>query len=126
MAKLTAKKILLVEDDEISQFLIEKMVSVLGYKIQIAANGVEAMQIVLLQEYQLILMDIEMPVLSGYETCRKFRESGVPWLSTVPIIGISANPLETGKTYAEKGMNGYITKPILESDLLETIQKYLS
>jgi CheY-like chemotaxis protein len=125
MGSLREKKILLIEDDEISQFLIEKMISVLGCKVQVAPNGVEAMGIVMLEQYDMILMDIEMPVISGYETCRRFREAGLDWLSEVPIIGISANPLESSTLYLEKGMNAFIHKPIMESELLETIKKYL-
>ncbi len=125
MDHLRDKKILLVEDDEVSQFLLQKMLSVLGCKIQIVANGVEALQMVMLEEYDLIVMDIQMPVISGFETCRRLREAGVPWLKSVPIIGISANPSESIDYFAEKGMNAYISKPIHESDLLDTIKKHL-
>ncbi len=119
-------KILIVEDDDISQFLISKMVNDIGHQFILASNGVEALEILEKETFDLILMDIEMPVISGYETTRRIRMSNNSQLSQIPIIGISANPLENDvKPFLEKGMNDYISKPIHELELSQKIDNQL-
>ncbi len=119
-------KILIVEDDDISQFLISKMVNDIGHQFILASNGVEALEILEEISFDLILMDIEMPVISGYETTRRIRMSNNSQLSQIPIIGISANPLENDvKPFLEKGMNDYISKPIHELELRQKIDNQL-
>jgi two-component system sensor histidine kinase/response regulator len=119
-------KILIVEDDDISQFLISKMIMDLGHQYTIASNGVEALEVLEKDIFDLILMDIEMPVISGYETTRRIRSSNNSELSRIPIIGISANPLENDvKPFLDKGMNDYISKPIHELELKQKIDNQL-
>ena len=69
------KKILLVEDDDISQFLIKKMLENLSLDVTIVSNGIEALSILSQEKFHLILMDIEMPVISGYETIRRIQKN---------------------------------------------------
>ncbi len=119
-------KILIVEDDDISQFLISKMIMDLGHQYIIASSGVEALEVLENERFDLILMDIEMPIISGYETTRRIRSSNNSELSHIPIIGISANPLENDvKPFLEKGMNDYISKPIHELELKQKIDNQL-
>lgn len=122
----TSYKILIVEDDDISQFLISKMIKDLGCSCAIASNGVEALELLEKETFDLILMDIEMPVISGYETTRRIRSSNNSELSHIPIIGISANPLENDvKPFLDKGMNDYISKPIHELELKQKLDNQL-
>ncbi len=119
-------KILIVEDDDICQFLISKIVQNIGYEFTVASNGVEALEILEKENFDLILIDIEMPIMSGYETTRRIRISNNSQLSQIPIIGISANPLENDvKPFIEKGMNDYISKPIYELELKQKIDNQL-
>lgn len=119
-------KILIVEDDDISQFLISKMIMDIGHQYTIASSGVEALEVLEKESFDLILMDIEMPIISGYETTRRIRSSNNSQLSHIPIIGISANPLENDvKPFLEKGMNDYISKPIHELELKQKIDNQL-
>lgn len=123
---LPNNRILIVEDDDISQFLINKMMTDLGYHTFIVSNGIEALEILESEKFDLILMDIEMPIISGYETTRRIRSSNITQLSQIPIIGISANPLENDvKPFLEKGMNDYISKPIHELELKQKLDKQL-
>lgn len=113
------KKILVVEDDDISQFLIKKMLENLSFDVTIASNGIEALEILAEQKFDLILMDIEMPVISGFETVRRIQSSNFDNESkNTPIIGISANPFENNKdVYLNQGLKDYITKPISQEEL---------
>lgn len=121
-----SKKILIVEDDEISQFLIKKMLDDLSYESIVASNGIEALEILEVEEFDLIFMDMEMPILSGLETVKRIREAGNIKYTNIPIIGISANPFENRlHNYKETGLNDYITKPVLEQVLLEKIENQL-
>lgn len=126
------KCILVVEDDDISQFLISKMLEGLGYAVKIASNGPEALEILKSNYFDVILMDIEMPVISGYETIRRLKSGDYPNnIKNIPIIGISANPFEDNEEiYLEHGMNAYISKPIQVDDLntkiLELVQKKIA
>lgn len=117
-------RVLIVEDDDISQFLLKKMMDDLGYGCEIVSNGLEAIAILEKDTFDVILMDIEMPIISGFETTRRIRNSPLSHLHTIPIIGISANPFETElQPYIDKGMNDYISKPIHELELLQKLEK---
>lgn len=119
-------KILVVEDDEISQFLLTKMLGDLGYESNIASNGVEALELLKNEVYGLVFMDMEMPILSGFETVQLIRNSENSILKNIPIIGISANPFESELDYyIKKGLNDYISKPISESNLREKLNNQL-
>ncbi len=119
-------RILIVEDDDISQFLINKMMTDLGYHTFIVSNGIEALEVLETEKFDLILMDIEMPIISGYETTRRIRNSNITEMSQIPIIGISANPLENDAIpFIEKGMNDYISKPIHELELKQKLDNQL-
>ncbi len=119
-------RILIVEDDDISQFLINKMMNDLGYHSYIVSNGIEALEVLESEKFDLILMDIEMPIISGYETTRRIRASNNTEMSKIPIIGISANPMENDpEPFIEKGMNDYISKPIHELELKQKLDKQL-
>lgn len=120
------RRILIVEDDDISQFLIKKMMDDLGFSAQIVSNGIEAISILENETFDAILMDIEMPIISGFEATRRIRNSHLTHLHHIPIIGISANPFETDlQPFVDKGMNDYISKPIHELELLEKLEKQL-
>lgn len=117
-------RVLIVEDDDISQFLLKKMMDDLRYDCEIVSNGLEAISILEKDTFDVILMDIEMPIISGFETTRRIRNSPLSHLQTIPIIGISANPFETElQPFIDKGMNDYISKPIHELELLQKLEK---
>ncbi len=122
----SANRILVVEDDEISQFLIMKMMSDLGFSAEICSNGPDAIELLQKEHFDLVLMDIEMPIISGFETTRRIRNIENEWLKNIPIIGISANPFENElQPYLDRGMNDYISKPIHEPELMKKIESLL-
>ncbi len=111
--------ILLVEDNEISQMVAVGILEPLGIKVRVVENGQGAMDISKTEAFDLILMDIEMPDINGYEATKSIRMHS----TDVPIIGMSAHASEEyrGKCL-EAGMNDSLSKPIDAADLLEKVR----
>ncbi len=114
--------ILLVEDNEISQMVAVGILEPLGMTITVAENGREAVEHLRAESFDLILMDIEMPDINGYEATKTIREQGCD----VPIIGMSAHATEEYQQKClEAGMNDSLSKPIDAADLLEKIRTWI-
>jgi CheY-like chemotaxis protein len=122
----TGSKILLVEDNEINQQLIVELLRDTGVTVDIANNGQEALEkiTVAVTAYDLALMDIQMPVMDGYETTRRIRAE--QRFSTLPIIAMTAHAMkEEQQRIAAIGIQGYITKPIDARTTLNIMNRYL-
>lgn len=116
------KTILIIEDTELNIDLLTQLLED-EYKLLIAKDGSQGVNMALEKKPDLILMDISLPVIDGYEATRKIRES----LHTTPIIGLSAHAMDGHKQKAEDaGCNDYLTKPVNDSLLFEMLNKYLS
>lgn len=116
--------ILLVEDNHINQVVAGEMLKLLGVTFDIAEDGQQAVtKIVNSPQYDLVLMDIQMPVMDGYEATRTLRKQGH---STLIICGLSANAMKQDYVKAkEAGMNDYIVKPLKQNLLEDLVAKYL-
>jgi CheY-like chemotaxis protein len=115
-------KILLVEDNVINQLVAQSVLNEFGFHTDVADNGKQALQKLKTGNYDLVLMDIQMPEMSGYDVTRYIRSKFPKPLSQIPIIAMTAN---AGKTDAEKclkaGMDDYISKPFDENNLYSKI-----
>lgn len=124
---ISTQRILLVEDNEDNQFIIEMMLSDTPYLVDIVENGEMACQQVMGQEYALILMDMQMPVMDGYTATRMIRK----WEKDqerfpIPIIALTAHSLKEDQLKSlDAGCNFHLTKPINLQHLLETIETYV-
>ena len=100
-----------------------------GFSTEVAENGKIAVDMVRRSEpgyYQLVLMDIQMPEMNGYEATREIRRLEDKELASIPILAMSANAFEEDKQEAMKcGMNGHISKPIDVKTLLETLDSII-
>ena len=116
--------ILLVEDNNINQLVTGEMLTNLGLTFDIAEDGKQAVQkLENAPQYDLVLMDVQMPVMDGYEATRQLRERG---FTDVPIIGLSANAMKEDRQSAmDAGMNDYLTKPIKQKSLIGMLRRYL-
>jgi len=115
--------ILLVEDNTENQRLITKSIRKIGLTSDIAENGKTGVEKALSGNYNLILMDIQMPVMGGLEAIRKLRDNGY----TVPIIGITANAMQEDKNSCfAAGADNYLTKPLDFSHFYEVLSTYLT
>ncbi len=123
--QVTASKgnILVVEDNEINQLVISELLKQLGYHAVMAQNGLEALELADRQAWKLILMDIHMPEMDGYEATQKLRQRKS--LNRVPIVALTANMLMQDRMQLLKlGMNDLLIKPITERQLTEMLGKW--
>lgn len=125
--ELTNLKILLVEDNMINLKIETEILRELGFTVETAENGKIAVDMMANSkpgDFDLILMDIQMPVMDGRQATRNIRRLSDPELANIPIIALSANAFESDKRMSiESGMNAHLTKPMDIPLLLETIAK---
>ena len=116
--------ILLVEDNPVNQMVAGQIIDGFGISYDVAENGSEAInQILAKTHYDLVLMDIQMPVMDGYEATRSLRQKGYHDLI---ICGLSANAMQSDKDQAmQSGMNDYLTKPVAFDAIQTIFKKYL-
>ncbi|MEI7432562.1 MAG: response regulator, partial [Betaproteobacteria bacterium] len=120
-----ASRILLVEDDLLNQEVALIMLKETGIRVDVADNGQKAVDMVAVNAYQLILMDMHMPVMDGLEATRIIRQ--LPEGQQVPILAMTANAfLEDKMRCLEAGMDDFVTKPVLPSALYAKILHFLS
>lgn len=128
-ADYSGKRILLVEDNELNREIAVEIIGSTGVSIDTAVNGLDAVNIVSRSPegfYQMILMDIQMPVMDGYEATRQIRSLKRTDISDMPIIAMTANAFSEDVTNALKaGMNYHLAKPIDISALMSVLGKYL-
>lgn len=121
---LTGSRILLVEDNAINQQVGSELLESYGFIVDLASDGLEAVEKALENEYNLIFMDIHMPKMSGLEATEKIRESG---LKDVPIIALTADVLdESIQKFKDVGMNDYLAKPIIVKAMVEVLNKWIN
>jgi signal transduction histidine kinase/ABC-type amino acid transport substrate-binding protein len=126
---LSGTKILLAEDNDLNAEIAVELLQEEGCTVDRAKDGVECVD--MLEKaangtYQLILMDIQMPVMNGYDAAKKIRRMDDPQKAGIPIIAMTANAFSEDKQAAlDAGMNDHVAKPINRNVLVPTIQKYL-
>ncbi len=124
------KKLLLVEDNELNQEIATEILQEAGFLVEVADDGavaVERLKTAAFGQYDLVLMDIQMPIMNGYEATRHIRALDRPELAQIPIIAMTANAFdEDRKAALEAGMNGHIAKPIDVPKLLELLDEILN
>lgn len=124
-----AGRILLAEDNELNQEIAAAILEDAGFSVEIAGNGqmaVDMLKTAGLGYYQLVLMDVQMPVMDGYQAAKHIRALDDKELSAIPIFAMTANAFEEDRQNAIKsGMDGHIAKPIDVDKLLETLSMAL-
>ena len=117
-------RILLAEDNTVNQILAERLVRRWGHSMVIVSNGREALDILEREQFDLILMDVQMPEMSGLEATVAIREKEKGAASRIPIIALTAFAMKDDRDRClEAGMDEYVTKPIEQAALLEAIVK---
>lgn len=116
--------ILVAEDNSINQKLIRKQLSSMGYSCDLVANGKEALDQVQQEEYDLILMDVQMPEMDGLEAAHQIKKSLAPEKTPV-IVALTANAMEEDRQkYLNNGMDDYLAKPVRANDFQKTLIKW--
>lgn len=115
--------ILLVDDNLVNQQVAKGILSILKHRVDLAEDGQDAVNKALEKRYDLIFMDIQMPLMDGIEACRILRSRGYD----APIVALSAhNQEEERQRCMDAGMDGYLTKPFSPEDLIQAIGTYCS
>lgn len=118
-----AKKILLVEDNLINGKLVSKILEIVGYQVEWARNGKEAIEMIgqSPHSFYLVFMDIQMPEMNGFEATRWIRQQGLD----IPVVAMTAHALKGDREKCiEAGMDDYLTKPVDRADLLMIVEKW--
>ncbi|MGN0584435.1 MAG: response regulator, partial [Ruminococcus sp.] len=123
------KHLLLVEDNELNREIAFEILNEYGFIVDTAGNGQKAVDMIAASkpgEYDLVLMDIQMPVMDGYEATDRIRKLNDTALSAVPIVAMTANAFDEDRRAAAKcGMNGFISKPINMEEVIEALHSVL-
>jgi CheY-like chemotaxis protein len=123
-AKQKKLRVLVVEDVVPNQLVARKLIEKHGHRVDIAANGFEALEAVYNRPYDLVFMDIRMPEMDGLAATRSIRERGGD-LGILPIVAMTANATnEDVQQCSEAGMNDFIAKPIDNAVLKSVLEKY--
>ncbi len=119
-------KILIAEDNYASRFVTSNFVRKYGYEAKSVENGKEAINALKEDSYDIVLMDIQMPVMDGVKACRKIREGNSEVSNTgVLIIALTAHAMEDDREkYKSAGMDDYISKPIDKEELRKVLDKW--
>ncbi len=127
--RFDGKKLLLVEDNELNMEIAQTILETVGFTIDTANDGsvaVEQMKKMPAGTYDLILMDVQMPIMNGYEATRAIRAMDDPVKAATPIVAMTANAFDEDRKEAlDSGMNGFAAKPIDIEKLMKTLQDLL-
>jgi len=117
-----AKKILVVDDDELVVIAIQELLTPLGFSVTTTSSGAAALEKASQDQFDLIILDIIMPEMDGFEVCRKIRRMG-PY-EDIPIIMLTAKSAEEGRQLGmEAGANLYLPKPISPKRLIALVEE---
>ena len=128
-ADFKGRHILLVEDNELNLEIAQEILREYGFRVDTAENGAVAVEKVCTAapgSYDLVLMDVQMPVMDGYTATRQIRALDDPALAKIPILAMTANAFDEDRRNAlESGMDGFLSKPIVIGDLVHELRKIL-
>ena len=128
-ADFKGKHILLVEDNELNREIAQEILREYGFLVDTAENGAVAVEKVSTAapgSYDLVLMDVQIPIMDGYTATRKIRALDDPARAKLPILAMTANAFDEDRRNAlESGMNGFLSKPIVIDDLVQELHKIL-
>ncbi len=126
---MNGKLFLIAEDNELNSEILTEMLLIEGAKSELARNGKEAVEMFEASEaghYDMIFMDVQMPIMNGYEATREIRKSSHPQAKSIPIVAMTANTFaEDVRNALDSGMNGHLAKPINMDIVRETVAKLL-
>jgi CheY-like chemotaxis protein len=121
---IAGKKVLVVEDNKGNQMVMSKMLTKLGVRFKIAENGQIALDVLEGEEFDMVFMDCQMPVMDGLEATRNIRASNQAY-QQVPIVALTASAIEGDEEHCRQGgMDGYLTKPVRLEQITQAVKKY--
>ena len=125
----TGKTVLLAEDNEMNQMIATAILEEMGLTVEIAGNGEIAVRMITdaaEEHYAIVLMDIQMPVMNGYEAAKAIRALGNAKKAAIPIVAVTANAFEEDRQLAfAAGMNGHLAKPYDIVQIRDTLKELI-
>jgi CheY-like chemotaxis protein len=120
-------RLLLVEDEPTNRRFVSAILAKVGYRVELAGNGCEALEMLQSENYDLVLMDCMMPVMNGYDATRAIRDpASMVRNHRVPIIALTANAMQEDRERClQAGMDDFLTKPLDIEELLITLQRWI-
>jgi len=123
----TGLRVLLAEDNAINQRLISRLLEKMGHRVTVAGDGQEATRLAAEKEFDLIAMDMQMPVMDGLEATQRIREREKSSGRHIPIVAMTANAFEEDRRRCyEAGMDGYVVKPVSAQAILSEIERVMA
>ena len=123
MPTFNGQRVLVVDDNEVNLMIAEELLTQAGLRVQTAENGAVALEWVQRGDFDLVFMDMQMPVMDGLEAARRIR--GLPDKAHLPIVAMTANALAADRDLClQAGMNDVLTKPIEPERLLKAVRRY--
>lgn len=120
-------RVLLAEDNLVNQRLACRLLEKRGHAVAVAANGLEALQAVEKESFDLLFMDVQMPVMDGFEATAAIRKREKPGGTRLSIVALTAHAMKGDREKClAAGMDGYLSKPIRPQELDEVLRKYLA
>jgi CheY-like chemotaxis protein len=117
-------RILAAEDNVVNQRVITRMIERLGHEVHVVGDGAQALEALGRESYDLILMDLQMPVMDGFQATATVRRSVVP-ISGTPVIALTANAVQGDREQClAAGMDDYLSKPIILEDLAAALERW--
>lgn len=128
MKKISAKFdacVLVVEDYQLNAEVIKEMLELMGCQVNVAENGIIALEMVSKSDYDLIFMDVQMPIMDGLEATREIRKLDSK-KAKVPIVALTANALQGDQEkYLASGMDDFISKPLRAAEIERVLSKFM-
>jgi len=122
---VSSSRILLAEDNLVNQRLVQRVLEKVGHDVVVVGNGLDALEALKRHAFDLVLMDVQMPLMDGIEATRAIRESEASTKAHIPIIALTAHAMKGDQDRCiAAGMDGYLSKPIRAADLLNIVQTY--
>ena len=119
------KKIIIAEDSSVIQNLTKKILSIQNYEIVSVKNGKEVLEKLSKDTFDLVLLDINMPVMDGVECAKQIRGSNQPKIKNIPIIAITGNAKNYSiEDFKEMGINDYLPKPLDYDQMVDMVNQY--
>ncbi len=120
--EVKAASILVAEDHKVNQMLFKTILENLGHNVTLASNGLEAVEAVKSEQFDIIFMDVQMPEMNGYEATREIRRLGI----SVPVIAVTASAIKGEREKClESGMTDFLTKPFKKKDIIPVLEMWL-
>jgi CheY-like chemotaxis protein len=120
-------QVLLVEDNQLNQLVAVTTLQKLGYEVERADDGVEAVDACLHRRFDAVLMDIQMPEMDGYQATAQIRQHETTTGHRTPIIGLSARAMDGDREAAiANGLDDYLTKPLRKQELREMLDRWIT